>query len=234
MKTWKLCLAVVVVAVCSCQQPKKNTTPAIFTNLEKRYPELYPDDDIRRYHLEREIFDVDGDSVKMQLFIRDNSGRQIIVFINKIGKSYAFPMPENAHGDYWRFDSEAKTNVPDDKTFESEFHQAFKVLSLDEGWGAYIIFQDFASLLQTRIVFGRDSLKTLANKKQLKSCDTAADRRLKIMYQDVLVVLGLTANTFYDYNHGRYYQFHSNMQAGSRGFKVKVYRAPCWVEPFYL
>jgi len=144
-------------------------------------------------------------------------------------------MPENRDSNYWRFDNEIKAKARDGKTFESEFRRAFKALSLDDGWIADAIFHDFASsLLQTRIVFPSDSLRSSVNNKRIKSCDTTADRRLKSMYQDVLVVPGLTANTFYDYNHGRYYQFHSNMQAGSRGFKVKVFRAPCWVEPFYL
>jgi len=195
MKTWKLCLAILVLTACSRTQQNKNATPTIFINLVKKYPELYPYGGVDGYHFVREVRS--NDSLKMQLYQRDNSGDLIVVFINKFRKSYAFPMPENRDSNYWRFDNEIKAKARDGKTFESEFRRAFKALSLDDGWIADAIFHDFASsLLQTRIVFPSDSLRSSVNNKRIKSCDTTADRRLKSMYQDVLVVPGLTANTF--------------------------------------
>jgi hypothetical protein len=232
MKTWKLCLIILI--ACSCCKSHKNTTPAVFTNLVKRYPELYPNKGMDDYHLSRETRNND-DSLEMQLYKKDNSGNQIVVFINKVGKSYAFPMPDNSDSTYWEFHSNTIQKKLSGKTFESEIHQAFKALSLDEGWIAASTFHDFAlSLLQARIVLPTDGMIASGNKKPTKSCDTTADRNLKGMYQDAMVVLGLSANTFFDYNHGRYYQFDSNMPSGSKGFKITVFREPCWVEPMYL
>lgn len=171
----------------------------------------------------------------MRLYDRTNSGDRVVVFINKAGKSYAFPMPENRDGIYWKFYGEAKSHVSGDKNFESEMQKAFETLSLDRGWIADAILHEFAvSLLQTRIVFSGDGSRVSLEKTKKMNYDTMGQKKLKEMYDNAMIVIGLSANTFYDYNHGRYYQFESNMPCGKKGFTIKVYREPGWVEPMYL
>ncbi len=231
MKTWKLCLVFIIVAM-SCGKPKKNETPVVFINLMKRYPKLFPYQDFSGYHFVREILH-GGDSLKMRLYDEENSGDRVVVFINKAGKNYAFPMPENRDSTYWIFYGNTAKLSADGKNFESEVQNAFKILSLDDGWMAESTFQDLTvSLLQTRIVMPGD-IPPRTSAKFRRNCDTVAQKGLQIMRKDVQVVVGLTANTFYDYNHGRYYQFDSNMPYGRKGFTIKVFREPCRVEPMY-
>lgn len=139
MKIIKFILLVILVLfIYSCKTDNDPNPRQAIRDLVVKFPQLIEgkSDKDADFKLVRTVIDGE-DNFKFQLYSQKeqlDNYHQIIVFINKRNKSFALPLFNNRHRDYWSFANDKL--IPNVKkinsTFEKEFNYIFSEIERDK------------------------------------------------------------------------------------------------------